>query len=138
MLADPNVQAVIDAFPDAELEILFHERRLTCPMPDFDEIMKMAQNAQAELQKAQDNLDKIEVEGVAGGGLVNIRATAKGRVLGVEIDESLLQPLEKTMLEDLVAAAFNDAKAKADAAAAEELNKMSSALPMPPGFKLPF
>ncbi len=136
MLADPNVQAVIDAFPGAELEILFHERRLI--MPDFDEIMKMAQNAQAELQKAQDNLDNIEVEGVAGGGMVVIRATAKGRVLAVEISETLLQPLEKTMLEDLVAAAFNDAKAKADAAAAEELNKMSSALPMPPGFKLPF
>ena len=50
-------------------------------IPDFDEIMKMAQNAQAELQKAQDNLDKIEVEGVAGGGLVKIRATAKGRSL---------------------------------------------------------
>ena len=59
-------------------------------MPDFDEIMKMAQNAQAELQKAQDNLDKIEVEGAAGGGLVKIRATAKGRILGVDIDESLL------------------------------------------------
>jgi DNA-binding YbaB/EbfC family protein len=107
-------------------------------MPDFDEIMKMAQNAQAELQKAQDNLDNIEIEGVSGGGMVIIRATAKGRVLGVEISETLLQPLEKTMLEDLVAAAFNDAKATADAAAAEELNKMSSALPMPPGFKLPF
>ena len=78
-------------------------------MPDFDEIMKMAQNAQAELQKAQDNLDKIEVEGVAGGGMVKIRATAKGRILGVDIDESLLAPSEKTMVEDLVAAAINDA-----------------------------
>ena len=83
-------------------------------MPDFDEIMKMAQNAQAELQKAQDNLDKIEVEGAAGGGMVKIRATAKGRILGVDIDESLLAPSEKTMLEDLVAAAINDARAKAD------------------------
>ena len=59
-------------------------------MPDFDSIMQMAQNAQAELQKAQDNLDKIEVEGAAGGGLVKIRATAKGRILAVDIDESLL------------------------------------------------
>ena len=70
-------------------------------MPDLDEIMKMAQNAQNELQKAQDNLDKVEVEGAAGGGLVKIRATAKGRILGVELDESLLQPSEKTMVEDL-------------------------------------
>ncbi len=106
--------------------------------PDLNEILQMAQNAQAELQKAQDNLDKVEVEGTSGGGLVTVRATAKGRVLGIAIDDSLIQPGEKGMLEDLIAAAFNDAKAKADAAAAQELNKMSSALPMPPGFKLPF
>jgi nucleoid-associated protein EbfC len=107
-------------------------------MPDIEEILKMAQNAQNELQKAQDSLDKIEIEGGAGGGLVSIRATAKGRILGVSIDESLLQPSEKTMLEDLVAAAINDARAKADAAAATEMQKMSSTLPLPPGFKLPF
>ena len=107
-------------------------------MPDFDEIMKLAQNAQNELQKAQDNLDKIEVEGVAGGGMVKIQATAKGRILGVEIDESLLQPSEKTMVEDLIAAAINDARAKADTAAAGEMQKMQGSLPLPPGFKLPF
>jgi nucleoid-associated protein EbfC len=106
-------------------------------MPDFEEIMKMAQNAQAELQRAQDGLDKIEVEGIAGGGLVKIRATAKGRILGVEIDESLLKPSDKTMVEDLIAAAINDGRAKADSAAAEEMQKMSSSLPLPPGFKLP-
>lgn len=107
-------------------------------MPDFDEIMKMAQNAQVELQKAQEGLDKIEVEGAAGGGLVKIRATAKGRILSVDIDESLLAPSEKAMAEDLVAAAINDARAKADAAAASEMQKMSGSLPLPPGFKLPF
>ena len=107
-------------------------------MPSFEEIMAMAQNAQAELQEAQDNLDKIEVEGASGGGLVTVRATAKGRILGVTIDESLLQPSEKTMVEDLVAAALNDAKTKADAAAGPELQKMTSGIPLPPGFKLPF
>jgi DNA-binding YbaB/EbfC family protein len=107
-------------------------------MPDINEILKMAQNAQNELQKAQDNLDSIEVEGVAGGGLIKIRATAKGRILEVSIDESLLAPSEKTMLEDLVAAAINDARAKADTAATAEMQKMSSTLPLPPGFKLPF
>src|SRR5436305_4330177 len=107
-------------------------------LPDFEEIMKMAQNAQNELQKAQDNLDKIEVEGVAGGGMIKIRATAKGRILTVDIDESLLQPSEKTMVEDLVAAAINDARAKADAAAATEMEKMQGSLQLPPGFKLPF
>jgi DNA-binding YbaB/EbfC family protein len=107
-------------------------------MPDFDEILRMAQTAQNELQKAQESLDTIEVEGSSGGGMVVIRATAKGRVLGVTIDDSLLQASEKTMLEDLVAAAFNDARAKADAAAASEMQKMTSTLPLPPGFKLPF
>ena len=107
-------------------------------MPDFDSIMQMAQNAQAELQKAQDNLDKIEVEGAAGGGMVRVKATAKGRIIGVDIDESLLQPSEKTMVEDLVAAAINDAKSKADSAAAGEMEKMQTSLPLPPGFKLPF
>jgi DNA-binding YbaB/EbfC family protein len=107
-------------------------------MPDFDEIMKMAQNAQAELMKAQDNLDKVEVEGAAGGGLVKVRATAKGRILGVDIDDSLLQPSEKTMLEDLITAALNDARTKADSAANAEMQKMTSGLPLPPGFKMPF
>ena len=107
-------------------------------MPDFESIMQMAQNAQNELQKAQDSLDKIEVEGVAGGGMVKVRATAKGRILGVDIDESLLQPSEKSMVEDLVIAAINDARAKADQVANAEMQKMSSGLPLPPGFKLPF
>ena len=107
-------------------------------MPNLDEIMKMAQDVQAEMQKAQENLDKIEVEGAAGGGLVKVRASAKGRIIGVAIDDSLLQPSEKAMLEDLIAAAINDARTKADAAAAPELQKMTSGIPLPPGFKLPF
>lgn len=107
-------------------------------MPNFEEIMQMAQNAQAELQKAQESLEKIEVEGASGGGLVKIRATAKGRILAVDLDDSLLQPSEKAMLEDLIAAALNDARGKADAAAALEMQKVQSALPIPPGFKPPF
>lgn len=107
-------------------------------MPNLDEIMKMAQKAQEDLQAAQANLDTIEVEGQSGGGLVKVRASAKGRIIAVSIDESLLQPGEKTMVEDLVAAAFNDARAKADAAAGAEMQKITSSIPMPPGFKLPF
>ena len=107
-------------------------------MPNFDEIMKMAQNDQAELMKAQQELDQIEVEGVAGGGLVKIKASAKGRIISVDIDESLLQPSEKQMVEDLVAAAMGDARAKADAAAQQEMSKMTSGLQLPPGFKMPF
>jgi len=108
------------------------------PDLDLDKIMQMAQNAQAELAKAQDNLDKVEVEGASGGGLVKIKATAKGRILGVSIDDCLMQVSEKTMLEDLIAAALNDARGKADQAAAAEMQKMSSGLPLPPGFKMPF
>jgi DNA-binding YbaB/EbfC family protein len=107
-------------------------------MPDFDEILKMAQNAQAELMKAQEGLDRIEVEGVSGGGLVKIRASAKGRIIAVDIDETLLQPSEKQMVEDLVAAAINDARGKADQAAQQEMSKMTAGLPLPPGFKMPF
>jgi len=109
-------------------------------MPDLDlnKLMEMAQNAQNELQKAQQSLESIEVEGVAGGGLVKVRATAKGTILGVSIDESLLQPSEKMMVEDLIAAAINDARAKADQAANTEMQKVTSGLPLPPGMKLPF
>ena len=109
-------------------------------MPDLDlnKLMEMAQDAQSELQRATQNLESIEVEGVSGGGLVKIRATAKGTILGVDIDESLLQPSEKAMLEDLIAAGLNDARAKADQAANAEMQKVTSGLPLPPGMKLPF
>ena len=107
-------------------------------MNNLEDIMAMAQNVQAELEKAQAGLDTIEVEGASGGGLVKVKASAKGRILGIAIDESLLKPEEKQMLEDLVVAAFNDARAKADAASGAEMSKMTSGLPLPPGFKLPF
>ncbi len=107
-------------------------------MKNLDDIMAMAQNVQSELTKAQANLDTIEVDGQSGGGLVKVRASAKGRILGVDIDDSLLQPSEKQMLEDLIVAAFNDARAKADAASSTEMAKLTSGLPLPPGFKLPF
>jgi DNA-binding YbaB/EbfC family protein len=104
----------------------------------LEDIMAMAQNVQAELTKAQANLDTIEVDGAAGGGLVKVKASAKGRIIAIDIDDSLLNPSEKGMLEDLLAAAFNDARAKADAASQEAMSKMTSGLPLPPGFKLPF
>ncbi|PZU07002.1 YbaB/EbfC family nucleoid-associated protein [Sphingomonas sp.] len=111
-------------------------------MKDLNELMAAAQEAaasiQAQMADAQAGLDKLEVEGVAGGGLVKIRATAKGRILGVAIDDSLMVLSEKQMLEDLIAAALNDARGKADAAGNAEMSKMTAGLPLPPGFKLPF
>ena len=107
-------------------------------MPNIDDIMKMAQEAQAELQRAQDTLETIEVEGMSGGGLVRIRATAKGRISAVTLDDSLMQVSEKAMCEDLIAAAINDARAKADVAAGAEMQKVTSGMALPPGFKMPF
>ena len=111
-------------------------------MKSREEMIKAAQAAAETIQKqmneTQATLDGLEVEGVSGGGLVKIRATAKGRVVGVAIDDSLMTPGEKGMLEDLIVAAFNDARAKADEVAGAELAKAQSGMGLPAGFKLPF
>ena len=102
------------------------------------DLMGMVGKLQEDMQKAQAELDSIEVEGVSGGGLVKIRASAKGRILSLSVDDSLIVPADKTMLEDLIVAAFNDARAKADEAAGSHMGKLTSGLPIPPGFKMPF
>lgn len=110
-------------------------------MKSMEEMIKAAQEAAETIQKqmneTQVTLDNIEVEGTAGGGLVTIRCTAKGRILGVSIDDSLMKPDEKTILEDLVTAAFNDARTKADQKANEEMQKVQGNMGLPPGFNLP-
>ena len=105
---------------------------------NIQDIMRMAQNVQQQLADAQGKLDEIEVEGAAGGGMVKVKASAKGRIIGISIDPSLLNPGDKEMLEDLIAAAFNDARAKADDVSNKEMQKMTAGMPLPPGFKLPF
>ena len=107
-------------------------------MQNLDDLLKMAQDAQAKLMQAQEDLDRVEVEGVSGGGLVKIRASAKGRIIAVDIDESILVASEKQMVEDLVAAAINDARAKADVAAQAAMQSATGGLQLPPGFKMPF
>ena len=98
-------------------------------MKSMEDMIKAAQAAAETIQKqmneTQATLDGLEVEGVSGGGLVKIRATAKGRGIGV-------------LLEDLITAAFNDARAKADEVAGRELAKAQQGLGLPPGFQLPF
>lgn len=106
-------------------------------MPSLDELMKAAQNVQAQMAKAQAELDRIEVEGVSGGGMVKVMSTARGQVRGVSIDPSLLTADSKEMLEDLIVAAFNDAKARADQAGSAEMGKLTAGMQLPPGFKLP-
>ena len=110
-------------------------------MKSMEEMMQAAQQAaetiQNQMNDMQVKLDSIEVEGAAGGGLVTVRATAKGRILGVNIDDSLMKPEEKNIVEDLVTAAFNDARDKADRVSAEQMKEMQSGMGLPPGFNLP-
>ena len=100
-------------------------------------LMKQAQAMQDNLKRAQEELATIEVEGQSGAGLVKVTMTCKHDVKRIQIDPSLLAD-DKDMLEDLVAAAFNDAVRKAEATAQEKMSGMTSGLPLPPGFKLPF
>jgi len=100
-------------------------------------LMKQAQAMQDNRKKMQDQLASVEVEGQAGAGMVKVVMTCKNDVKRVTIDPSLLGD-DKDMLEDLVAAAFNDAVRKAEATSQEKMAGLTAGLPLPPGFKLPF
>lgn len=100
-------------------------------------LMKQAQAMQDNMKKAQEQLAQIEVEGQSGAGMVKVVMTCRNDVKRVTIDPSLLAE-DKDMLEDLVAAAFNDAIRKAAATAEERMSGLTAGLPLPPGFKLPF
>jgi DNA-binding YbaB/EbfC family protein len=100
-------------------------------------LMRQAQQVQENMKKAQEALAEISVEGAAGGGLVKVRMTCRHDVKRVQIDPSLLAD-DKDMLEDLVAAAFNDALRKAEATSQEKMADVTSGMPMPPGMKFPF
>jgi len=110
-------------------------------MKSMEEMMAAAQQAaetiQSQMNEMQVKLDKIEVEGKAGGGLVTVRATARGRIIGVDIDDSLMKPDEKNIVEDLVTAAFNDARDKADRVSEEHMKEMQGGMGLPLGFNLP-
>ena len=100
-------------------------------------LMKQAQAMQDNMKKAQDQLALVEVEGQSGAGLVKVLMTCKNEVKRVTIDPSLFAD-DKDMLEDLVAAAFNDAVRKAEATSQEKMSGLTAGLPLPPGFKMPF
>lgn len=107
-------------------------------MKDLGELMKQAGAMQAKLAAAQEKIAALEVEGQAGGGMVKIVLNGKGYAKGVAIERGLLKPEEGEVLEDLVAAAINDAKSKLETRAAEEMKSLTAGLPLPPGMKLPF
>ena len=100
-------------------------------------LMKQAQQMQENMQRAQEELAQTEVEGQAGAGLVKVTMTCRHAVKRVAIDPTLLGE-DKDMLEDLVAAAFNDALRRAEATAQEKMGGLTAGIPLPPGFKLPF
>jgi DNA-binding YbaB/EbfC family protein len=107
-------------------------------MKNIGQLMKQAQQVQAKMAELQDRLAATEVEGAAGGGLVRATITGKGEIRRLKIEPSLVDPKEVEVLEDLVVAAINDARTKADTAAAEEMRKLTGGLSLPPGMKLPF
>jgi len=105
-------------------------------MADFMGLMKQAAQLQSKMEAMQAELDKLEVQGAAGGGLVAVTLTAKGDLRGVRIDDSLLKADEKEILEDLLVAAHADARRKAEVLLQEKMKTLTGGLPIPPGLKL--
>jgi nucleoid-associated protein EbfC len=105
-------------------------------MADFMGLMKQAAQLQSKMEAMQAELDKLEVEGLAGGGLITVTLSAKGDLRGVRIDDSLLKPDEKEILEDLLVAAHADARRKAEGLLQEKMKSLTGGLPIPPGLKL--
>jgi|SRR3970040_1533399 len=106
-------------------------------MKGLSQLMKQAQEMQANMQKAQNELAKLEIEGEAGGGMVKIRMTCKHEVRRVALEDALLKD-DKEMLEDLIAAAINDANRKIEQTVQERMASLTTGLALPPGMKLPF
>jgi DNA-binding YbaB/EbfC family protein len=106
-------------------------------MKGLSQLMRQAQEMQANMQKVQNELAATEVEGVAGGGMVKVVVTCKHEVRRVTIEESVLRD-DKEMLEDLVAAAFNDASRKVEQAVQQKMSSVTGGLDLPAGLKLPF
>ena len=107
-------------------------------MVNIGNMMKQAQQLQTKIAEVQEKLNSIEVEGVSGGGMVKVLASAKGEIKRIIIDDSLMIKEEKEMTEDLIVAAINDAKKKGEVASQEEMKSVTGGLPLPPGIKLPF
>jgi nucleoid-associated protein EbfC len=105
-------------------------------MADFMGLMKQAAQLQSKMQALQAELDTIEVEGTAGGGMVMVKMSAKGDLKGVAVDDSLLKPTEKEILEDLLVAAHADARRKAETVLQEKMKAVTGGLPLPPGLGL--
>jgi len=107
-------------------------------MADFMGMMKKATELQSKMQAMQAELEAVEVEGVSGGGVVKVTLSGKGDLKSVKIDDTLLKPEEKEILEDLLVTAHADARKKSESVMAEKMKGLTGGLPLPPGLKLPF
>jgi DNA-binding YbaB/EbfC family protein len=107
-------------------------------MKNLGQMMKQAQQMQSKMAEMQEGLELLEISGGSGAGLVSVTLNGKGEMRALKIDPSLVNPDDVEMLEDLVAAAFNDAKAKVEAHVQEEMAKLTGGLNLPPGMNLPF
>jgi nucleoid-associated protein EbfC len=105
-------------------------------MADFLGLMKQATELKSKMEAMQAELDHIEVEGTAGGGMVTVKMTAKGQLKSVHIDPSLMKPEEKEVTEDLIVAAHAEARRRAETTVEEKMQALAGGLPLPPGMKL--
>jgi DNA-binding YbaB/EbfC family protein len=105
-------------------------------MPDLFGLMKQAAELKTKMETLQAELDRIDVEGSAGAGMVVVRMSAKGEVKAIQIDPSLMKPEETGVLQDLLVAAHADARRKAEATMQEKMQGLAGGLPLPPGLKL--
>lgn len=105
-------------------------------MADFLGLMKQAAELKSKMEAMQTELERIEVEGAAGGGLLTLKLSGKGEVKAAHVDDSLLKPDQREVLEDLIVAAHADARRKLEALLAERMQALTGGLPLPPGLKL--
>ena len=107
-------------------------------MNNFKNMIKQAQDLQKKMDEAQEKVETLEAEGISGGGIVKITINGKNNVTSVNIDETAIDKNEKEILEDLIVAAFNDARDKIQRKIADEMSSLTGGIKLPPGMKLPF
>ncbi len=103
-------------------------------MKNFGNILKQAQQMQAKMAEVQKQLESLEIKGNSGGGMVEVILSGKGDLISIKIDPSIVDPKEVDILEDLITAAFNDAKKKAEEASNAAMSKVTGGMGLPPGF----
>ena len=107
-------------------------------MNNFNNMIKQAQDLQKKMAEAQEKVETLEAEGISGGGIVKVTINGKNNVISVNIDETAIDKNEKEILEDLIVAAFNDARDKIQRKIADEMSSLTGGIKLPPGMKLPF